>query len=262
MKRPELLRQSKGRSWIGVPRLSLWRLLLRRWWLPWFQSPVLGGVVGPAVAAFHAQHMEGHRAVSLAVIADDLDSGILVLAGHGRLRDLFVHILPAALHVPGRAHAEGAAVRSRFKHVFKTSFVQKMPTGKNVSPYSGGVNVLHTHRAVLSWDIFNTLVVSLQIANQAQIALGTMEVLFSWSNPTNPTRQTVVLLLILVKQVADVTVIITKFYVTPLAGLLRLLDAVTQWAFNLLDLEAIHLMVFLSIMAQSTHIELPTAWGF
>lgn len=118
--------------------------------MPWFQSPVLGGVVGSTVVAFHAQHMEGHRAVSLAVIADDLDSGVLVLAGHGRLRDLFIHVFPAALHVPGRAHAEGAAIRSRFKHVFETSFVQQMTTGKNMSPNSGSVNVLHTHWAVLS----------------------------------------------------------------------------------------------------------------
>lgn len=53
--------------------LLLWRFLWF-WWLWRLDQPaILRGVVGPAAAALQAQHVEGHRAMSLAVVTNDLD---------------------------------------------------------------------------------------------------------------------------------------------------------------------------------------------
>lgn len=89
-----------------------------------------------------------------------------------------------------------------------------------------------------------------------------MEILLPWADPAYSTELTVILLLILVKQVAYITVILPKLHITLLTSLLCLLHCLAVRALHLCDLEAVHLMILLCIMAQSTHIQFATARCF
>lgn len=86
-----------------------------------------------------------------------------------------------------------------------------------------------------------------------------MKVFFSGPNPAYSTGLTVVLLLVLVKQMANVTVILPKLHVALLTSLLRLLHCLTLGALHFSDFESIHLVVFLCIVAQTTHIQFTAA---
>lgn len=87
------------------------------------ETSVLSRVVGAAARALHPQHVERHRAMSLAVVTDYFDGGTLVLGGHRRVGDLLVDQVPVVLHVPGGVHAQRAAVRSCSDHVIEAGLV-------------------------------------------------------------------------------------------------------------------------------------------
>lgn len=66
-----------------------------------------------------------------------------------------------------------------------------------------------------------------------------MEKIFLWTNPTNPTVLTMILLLIFVKQVANIAVIFSKHCATPFTRLLGVLELFTVDALHFLYFEAI-----------------------
>lgn len=89
-----------------------------------------------------------------------------------------------------------------------------------------------------------------------------MEIVLPGPNPAYSTSLTVILFFVLVKQVANITVIFSKLYMALLTGLLCLLHRLTLGALHLLHFEAVHFMVLLCIMTQSANIQFTTARCF
>lgn len=88
------------------------------------QPPVLCGVVRPTATALQTQDVEGHSAMSLAVIANDLDGSVLVFSRHWGLGYFLVPLLPICLHVASGVHAERAAIGTCFAHLYEASFMK------------------------------------------------------------------------------------------------------------------------------------------
>lgn len=85
-----------------------------------------------------------------------------------------------------------------------------------------------------------------------------MEKIFLWTNPTNPTALTVILLLVFVKQVANIAVILSKQCAAVLTSLLGMLEFFTVDALHFLYFETIQLMIFVGVMTQPACIKLVT----
>lgn len=85
-----------------------------------------------------------------------------------------------------------------------------------------------------------------------------MEKIFLWTNPTNPTALTVILLLVSVKQVANTAVILSKQRAAVLTSLLGMLEFFTVDTLHFLYFETIQLMIFMGVMTQPARIKLVT----
>lgn len=75
-----------------------------------------------------------------------------------------------------------------------------------------------------------------------------MKKIFLWTNPTNPTALTVILLLVFVKQVANTAVIFSKQCAAVLTSLLGMLEFFTVDALHFLYFEAVQLMIFVGVV--------------
>lgn len=82
---------------------------------------------------------------------------------------------------------------------------------------------------------------------------------FLGADPAYTAAVTVILLLVLIIEMTYIAVIVPKNTVTVFTSLLSLLNALALQTLDLCDLEAIHLMGFLVVMAKATNVKFTAA---
>lgn len=186
-----------------------------------------------------------------------------VLGRHRCGRYFGIQIVPQIRHVDHARLARGARVVAGVQQLLEAGPVQQVAAVRDVARDAGRVDVLQAHGTVRTGHVlYAPMSDPLQLNRQAHVAAFTMEEPIAASYTTYAASVAVILLLIfIIKQVADQTSVLSKPNSTVLAFWLHLLSCVTLGAYQLCNSLPIEIVLFVFIMTVTADVHFVTAWS-